>query len=152
MRATAKDGSHEEYSGFLNEFVVHYLATKTILNSDLSAYSLPYATAREMANFEAILQQSNISDEELIHMHRNSDIRGFLLKITKAARKENPLDTERAYLGFGMELFDPLLFRGKSPYKTLARRAIDYFDNVYLTAESAEDSIACASELQSSSN
>lgn len=111
---------------FLNEFSTDYLMVRLNTRAGLSyrpVYGMPY----ELANFAAILQQSEISDTNLHALKQSSSLREFLLKVGSSARNIELRDSQDAlnfsvlrFLHFkpeGMDLY-PSFFNWKQfePY------------------------------------
>lgn len=84
----------------LEEFFAMYMEVKISVNSGLTYSIGPGPTPLDIYNFGLILQQAEIGDDELLTLHREANVREFLLRIRKAAKNRNA-NSERNALDFG---------------------------------------------------
>lgn len=118
----------------LDEFVVHYLATKVLIGNGLDTISIGIKFPQSMANFESILNQAGITLKELSGMHAHSQLNEFLIRVAEGA-KNVELGSEDEKLKFGFKIFSKL-FSDKPMWEEDLR---DYFDidlSGYLNTES----------------
>lgn len=69
-----------------NEFATDYLALRLMNKWGLSYPEGPYSSPHDMFNFQRILQQSGISDDELLNHYHNGELRKFILRVGRGAQ------------------------------------------------------------------
>ena len=95
----SEKGTKIPFRGF-EEFFAMYMEVKISVNSGLTYSIGPGPTPIDIYNFGLILQQAKISDDELLTLHREANIKEFLLRIGRAA-KNRDINSERNALDFG---------------------------------------------------
>lgn len=102
--------SHDETEGLngLDEFVVQHIANKISVDNGMPIATIGINAPKDSANFQAILDQSGISMEDLEEYHRMSDLEGFLIKVAESA-KGVEFNSKQEALSFGLKLFAPLI-------------------------------------------
>lgn len=82
----------------LEEIVADYVAAKISIANDLKFILSADSSLNDLYNFEVLLRSSQISDTELVSLHREGRYQDFLVRIGIAADRyrnsnDNPLDT-----------------------------------------------------------
>lgn len=120
---------HPVLKEFFADYVTASIAVAQRLPFTVGYY--PEHNPNNLFRFRQILTQAGISDEEVMAMHRNSDLRGFLLRIAKGAR-DITFDTDVNALAFGIHYFilppqDSIPWGELKPYfPDLAAEEYDY--------------------------
>lgn len=78
------------------EFVPDYIAAKVSVRNGLPYTTIAYSNPNDLYNFQVMLRQAGISDEELIKMHQESKLKEFLIKIGMAARADKKISDKDA--------------------------------------------------------
>lgn len=90
-------------NNMLEEEIREYLATKALLNHGLFA-SGPLNRSIHVANYEKLISQVGISDQQLFQFNREAQVKEFMLKIARGASGVSFTDNQTA-LNFAFELF-----------------------------------------------
>ncbi len=87
----------------LDEWTTQYLANKIVMENGFPALSVYGSGPKSNANFQAILEQSGISDQDLKELRRSSSIEDFLIKIADGAQGvEFQSDAEKVAFSFDL--------------------------------------------------
>lgn len=97
------DGKKGELNSFLEEIYADYISEQIASKYGLS-YTLGYPaqhTIHTMTNFNTILNAANISFEQIVEWHRNSQLEAFLVAFAKSAHGFKSEDRTEQY-AFGL--------------------------------------------------
>lgn len=92
----------------LNEFIVQYLAMNALSDNGIASMTYGIKSPQSIDNFRKIMDQSGISFDELVRMHRESDLEKLLIQVARGAKGVN-LTTRDERLRFGFRKFQPLI-------------------------------------------
>lgn len=95
-----KDGEYDRRLPGFDELVVEYLSSRISTRNGLD-YSSSFTQPIDLHNFSILLRSSNITNEELLNMYRESKLKELLMRIGFAAKRDI---TEKEAIEIGMSI------------------------------------------------